>query len=190
MRTMTMNRKKIRGAFGLVELLIVLAIVGAGLVLMLNRSDRADRISAANELAEDVPIMVSKIKGLAGASNSYTSVTAQRLSQWSVLPAKIKWDGAALNDPFGNAMTVNGNTNTFAITIGGATAALDQEVCSTVASRLAGGANAVRIGTAATATSGTISGGNVYKAVGGTPDAAALATGCSEATPVIAFQFR
>ena len=61
---------------------------------------------------------------------------------------------------------------------------------TSLASKVAESASAIYIGTAATATAGVATGGSAYKAVGGAPSGANLATGCNTATPVIAMQFR
>ncbi len=190
-----MNRKMTRQrGFTLVEIMIALAIMGVAVAGVLFYQGRAANSQAANKTSSDLAIMASKVKTYFRPSNSYSNVTAARINQMALISAPMKFDGTNLVDPWGNAMTVGGGTTSFAISLGGATSPLDNEVCTALVSSLSDTAQAIRVGAAAAvstsgASAGTISGGNLYKGAGVTPDAAALATGCNEASTIIALQF-
>jgi prepilin-type N-terminal cleavage/methylation domain-containing protein len=175
--------------FTLIEIIIAIGIIGSATALVLYYQARAETSQKANAMAGDVAMVASKIKQYFGASNTYAGLTASALNQMNVMPKGFTWNGSDMIDPMGNTMSINGTASTFALTVGGSTGPLDREACASIASKLADNAQSIRVG-AATAASGVISGGSVYKAVGGTPDAALLGTGCSAANPVIALQFR
>lgn len=176
--------------FTLIEIMIALGIMGAAAAGVLYYQNRAETGQAASKTATDISMIASKVKSYYGPSNSYSALTGAKLNEMSLIPAPMKYDGANVLDPWGNAMIINGGTTSFAITIGGATSPLDKEACNSIASKLAENAQRINVG-AATATSGAISGGSVYKAsFSSTPDASALATGCNVADAVIAAQFR
>ena len=175
--------------FTLIEIMIALGVIGTAVAAVLYYQSRAEHGQSANKTAQDVSMMASKIKGLLGPSNSYGPLTPAWVNSSALVNSPMKYDGTNLQDPWGNTMSVNGNTTTFAITVGGSTSALDKEVCTSIASKMVSNATAIHIG-AATATAGVVAGGSAYKAVGGTADGALLATGCNVANPVIAMQFR
>jgi prepilin-type N-terminal cleavage/methylation domain-containing protein len=188
------QRTKKQLGFTLVEIMIVLAIIGTAIGGILYYQSRAENTQAATKTSSDVALMASKIKTYFRASNSYTNVTASRINGMALVTAPMKFDGTNMVDPWGNTMSVAGGTLSFAISMGGATAPIDKEVCTSLASALADKATAIRVGTAAAvstsgSTAGTISGGNLYKGAGVTADSAALATGCNESSTVIAMQF-
>lgn len=176
--------------FTIIEIMIALGIIGTAVAAVLYYQGRAEHNQTANKTAQDLALMASKIKTYLGPSNTYAAATPAWLNSSSLVAPPMKFDGTNLQDPWGNTMSVNGNTTTYAITIGGTTSALDKEVCASIASKMVDNATVINIGTAATATAGVVSGGSAYKANGGTPDGALLATGCNTATPVIAMQFR
>jgi prepilin-type N-terminal cleavage/methylation domain-containing protein len=175
--------------FTLIEIIIAIGIIGSATALVLYYQSRAETSQKANAIAGDVAMVASKIKQYFGASGTYTGLTAETLNQMNVMPKGFTFVDPNMIDPLGNAMSINGAAATFALTIGGATGPLDKEACASIASKLADNAQSIRVG-AATAAAGVISGGSIYKAVGGTPDAALLGTGCNAANPVIAVQFR
>ncbi len=176
--------------FTIIEITIAMGIIGTAVAVALYYQSRAENSQSSNKTAQDLALMASKIKTYLSPSNSYAAATPAWVNSSALVNSPMKYDGANLLDPWGNTMSVSGNTTTFAITIGGTTSTLDKEVCTSIASKVAESASAIYIGTAATATAGVATGGSAYKAVGGAPSGANLATGCNTATPVIAMQFR
>ena len=189
-----MKRTKKQLGFTLVEIMIVLAIIGTAIGGVLYYQSRAENTQAATKTSSDIALMASKIKTYFRPSNSVMGVTATNINGMALVSAPMKFDGTNMVDPWGNAMTVGGGTLSFALSMGGSTAPIDKEVCTSLATALSDKATAVRIGAAAAvstsgSTAGTISGGNLYKGAGTAPDPAALTTGCNEASPIIAMQF-
>ena len=189
-----MKRTKKQLGFTLVEIMIVLAIIGTAIGGVLYYQSRAENTQAATKTSSDVALMASKIKTYFRPSNSYTGVTASSINGMALVSAPMKFDGTNMVDPWGTTMTVGGGTLSFAISMGGATAPIDKEICTSLATALSDKATAVRIGAAASvstsgSTAGTISGGNLYKGAGTSADPSALTTGCNEASTVIAMQF-
>lgn len=184
--------KKARG-FVLQELLVglvvvaILAVIGIGIY----NGMRAD-INATDQGNKTIEMVSAVQKHWRNAGN-YGTVSAAGINQINLVKSPIRYDGTNLTDAWGNTMSVSGGTTSFSLTVGGATSAMDKEDCATIAARLAAIALNVRIGTAAAvgsgATAGQITGGNLYKN-GTTYTQASLTTGCNEASPVIAAQFR
>lgn len=175
--------------FTLIETMIALGIMGTAVAALLYYQTRAENNQGSNKTAQDLSLMASKIKNYLGPSNSYIPLTPVFVNSSALITPPMKWDGTNVLDPWGNTMTINGGTTTFALTIGGTTSALDKEVCTSIASKMVDNATAINIG-AATAAAGVVSGGSAYKAANGTPNGTNLATGCAVANPVIAVQFR
>ena len=175
--------------FTLIEIMIALGIMGFAIAAVMYYQTRAETSQQSNQVATSLVTMASKVKAYYGPTNSFTAVSGTTLNQIAVVPKGMTYDGTNVVDPWGNAMSINGSAATFALTVGGSTGPLDKEACASIASKLAENAQAVRVG-AATAAAGVIAGGSAYKAIGGSPDAALLGTGCSVANPVVAAQFR
>ena len=189
MMNLVSKGKKQRG-MTLIEVMIGLGIFGLILGAVLYYQTRAENSQRANQQATDLAQIASKVKTYYGPSNSYSALSAASINNMALINAPMKYDGTNVIDAFGNAMTITGATRTFAITVGGSTAALDKEVCTSIATKLAANALVINVGSAAAAATGAVSGGSVYKAsASATPNAANLATGCAEASPIIAAQF-
>ena len=176
--------------FTLIEIMIAIGIIGIAIAGVLYYQGTAERGQSGNKAAQDLSLMASKIKSYLAPSNSYTSLTPAFVNSAALVAAPMRFDGTNLIDPFGNIMVVNGGVTTYGITVGGTAATLDKEVCASIASKMAANTAAIYVGTAATVTAGVASGGSGYKVANGTPDGAALATGCNQPTPVIAMEFR
>lgn len=190
MNLVSKGKKRSQRGMTLIEVMIGLGIFGLILGAVLYYQTRAENSQKANQQATDVAQIASKVKTYYGPSNSYAGLNAAAINNMALINPPMKYDGTNVIDAFGNTMTVTGATRTFALTIGGSTAALDKEVCTSIASKLAANANVINVGAAAAAATGAVSGGNVYKAnAAATPSATNLATGCAETSPVIAVQF-
>lgn len=194
---MTKGMKRHQGGFNLIETMIVLALIGAAVGVALVYQSRAQASQQANGTISAVSNIASKLRTFYAPTGSYAGLSGTVVNGMALVMQPLTWNGTAsrVMDPWGNAMTIVGNaanaTPTFVITIGGTTAALDREVCTTVASALVNGADAVRVGAFAdiTTTDGLVGGGNAYKSMGGTPSVTDLAAGCQAANPVIALQY-
>jgi prepilin-type N-terminal cleavage/methylation domain-containing protein len=180
--------------FALGEMLLAVAIVavlvaiGAGVYGTMRGGINAD-----DQAAKTVALAADIQKNWRNAGN-FATVSGTTVNALAIVQKPLKFDGTNLQDAWGNTMTINGGTTTFAMTIGGATNPLNSSECASVANRLGSGvATNINIGAAAAigtgATAGTVTGGNVYKA-GQTVTQASLTTGCGEANTVIAANFR
>ncbi|WP_186510845.1 type IV pilin protein [Caenimonas sedimenti] len=190
MQNVSLKGKKLQRGLTLIEMMIGLAIVGLILSAVLYYQTRAEYMQKSNQQATDLAQIASKVKAYYGPTNSYTALSASAINNMALINAPMKFDGTNVVDAFGNSMSINGTTRTFAITVGGATSPLDKEVCVSIASKLASNALVINVGNAAAAATGAVSGGSVYKAsASATPNTTNLTTGCAESAPVIAAQF-
>lgn len=183
------RRRAVQTGFVLQELLLgvaivaVLGVIGAGIYLGLRSSINADDM--ANKTIE----MATEIQRNYRNAGTYASVNAVELNKIALLKAPIKFSTPNALDAWGNTMKISGTGATFAITIGGSTTPMAKDDCATVANKLGALATKITIGADADAASGVVSGTNTYKD-GATYTQTSLTTGCSEANPVIAAQFR
>lgn len=161
----------------------VLIMVAAGVYSTMKTGVNAD------DMAQKTIGMVTDIQQNWRSAGNFSSVSAAELNKIALIKDPIKFATPNAVDAFGNNMAINGSATTFAITIGGATNPMDKDQCATIANKLATIATNINIGGAATAAAGVVSGGNAFK-VGATVTQGSLTTGCSEASPVIAAQFR
>lgn len=180
----------------LVELLISLVVIGAILSAVISRQNKADNKRMANETTATLSNVITTMRSVRAPSGTFNGLSASEVNGMNVIGAPLAWNGTAIIDPWGNPLAFVGNAAaaapSFVVTIGGTVSPLDKEVCNILATQLVGIADAVNIGasTAITTTNGLIGGGSVYKAAGGTPNAANLSTGCQATNPVIGLQFR
>lgn len=181
------GKNQARG-FALGELLLAIAVIallvaiGAGVYSSMRSGINADDMGAKTvELAADI----QKNWRTAG---DYSTVSADAINKLALIHAPITMSGTDMQDGWGNTMTLNGTRSSFAITIGGATAPLSRDDCSSIANRLTI-ASVVRVGASASAAAGIVTGGNLFKN-GATIDQTQLITGCSEGNTIIAAQFR
>ena len=144
---------------------------------------------SAGDLGEKTALMVSDIQKNWKNAGTFTSVSPAEVNKLSLIRNPLKFDGTNLVDAWGNTMTLNGGSASFALTIGGSTVPMQQDDCATVVNRIAPMAASVRVGPDAAAAAGAISGGTAYK-TGATINQAGLTDGCSAANPIIAAQFR
>ena len=192
----TFNNIK-RGAqrgFALGEMLLAVALVAVlvGIGAAVYSSVRGG-ISADDAAAKAIALASDIQKNWRNAG-TFASVSAAEANKLGLIQKPLKFDGTTLTDAWGNTMSLNGGTNSFALTIGGTANALSKDNCAAIANRLANGvATNINIGaTAAVGTGanlGNVTGGNAFK-TGSTINQANLATGCNEANPVIAASFR
>ncbi|WP_198970945.1 hypothetical protein [Xylophilus sp. ASV27] len=165
---------------------VILGIVVATVIGLFNVTKSGYTTGAAGE---KIILMTSEIQKNWARANDYSTVAAAEVNKLSLIRPPLRFDGTQLYDWAGNPMDLNGSRVSFALTVGGSLAPLNQDDCATVVSRIEPIAIAVRIGTSAAAASGVISGGNLYKN-GSQITQAGLTTGCSEPNPKIAAQFR
>ena len=185
--------------FSLIELIIVLAIVAGGIALILYRQSKTEEATRVSDEVQSVSFMVSKIKSFFASTGSFETLSTSTPIQMSLLTPPLKLSGTdRILDAFGNSVEIQGNavgaSPSFAITIGGAS--MGRDTCAALVSALAGGADAVSVGQVAalstlsgTASSGTVSGGSVYKSATTPPNIQNLGTGCTSANPLIGLQF-
>lgn len=187
-------RKKALG-FTLIEIMVALGIMGAGVSIVLFYQGRAQATSSAKDATSAIANMVSKAKTYFAGAGSYNAITPAVLNSMGLVTQPLTWDGTNIRDPWGNVMGIAGNAAgtapTFVATIGGATSAIDREVCTALATALANGADAVNIGasTAITTTNGIVGGGSAYKTTAGVLSIVNLNTGCTATNPTIGLQF-
>lgn len=184
-----LGRTMYRG-FVLTELLLAVAVVavigliGAGVYQGLRSNINAD------DQGDKVIALVSDIQKNWRNAGSYSGLAVADLNKLALIKSPMKFDGTNMLDAWGNTMTINGGTTSFAITVGGSTNALDKDACGNIASKIAAVASNINIGASAAGTAtGGVTGSNVYKA-GAAITQASLTTGCSDASTVIAAQFR
>lgn len=182
-------RRQVQKGFALLELVLavaiigVLAAIGTGIYSSLNSGITAD------DQANKTIAMASAIQKNWRNSGSFTTLTGAELNKLALVVPPLRFATPDVQDAWGNTMTINGGASSFAITTGGTTAAISKEDCAAIANKLASIAHSIRIGAAATAAAGVISGGELFK-TGGTITQTALGTGCNEDDTVIAAQFR
>ena len=211
----TIRKWKKQLGFSMIELMVVLAVIGAAIATVLIYQQRAQSNNQANNVVQAQTSMVNKIRMFLGPSGTYNALSTAAVIAMNVAisPLIVNATAGTINDPWGNALTFTGNAavagspTSFVITIGGTTAAIDHESCNIIASSLVNGADVVHIGLTANLTTGvlgsitqgtlngTATAGNtagnlkLYKAANGVPDGAALAVGCGLALPVIGLQY-
>lgn len=187
-KTFSSAKMKRQAGVTMVEVIIwvvIAAVVALG-ALQLFRMAKSS-ISAA-DTAEKTIVLAAGIQRMWGAQ-PFTNVTAQEVNKVNAIQPPLTYDGTNMQDPYGNVMLLTGSQNTFAMTLGGATAPLSQDDCATIATRMAAFAIKVNVGSSASAASGLVTGGNAYKN-GATTTVTGMTTGCSEASPVVAVEFR
>jgi hypothetical protein len=140
-------------------------------------------------MADKSIAMVAEIQKNWRNAGSYTSVSGAEINKLALIRSPMKFDGSAMQDAWGNSMTLNGGTTSFALTIGGAANPLDKDACGNIATKLAAVATNINIGQSASGVSGQVSSGNTYKS-GSTITQSGLTTGCNETGTIIAAQFR
>ena len=194
-----MNRQTTSRGFSLIELIIVLAIIAGGIALILYRQSKTEEATRVSDEVQSISFMVSKIKSFFSSTGSYETLVTATPVQMSLLAAPLKLNGTdRIVDAWGNAVEILGNaagaSPSFAITIGGAS--MGRDTCAALASALAGGADSVSVGqvtalssSAGTASSGTITGGSLYKSSSNVINIQNLGAGCSSANPQIGLQF-
>lgn len=171
----------------LTESLLVLGIAAAVAVTAYAGYKMATSDVSASDLSNGNVAMVSKIKQVWGVAGDYSTVTAEGLIKAGVLPKSFKFNStdSSITDNYGNAVTVSGAANKFAVLLGGP---YDKDVCTKVASGLTGIAYSVYVGSDATISAGAASGTNNYK-VGAAIDQSKLLAGCA-ADAKIAYEVR
>jgi prepilin-type N-terminal cleavage/methylation domain-containing protein len=188
------SRAPAQSGFVLAEMLLAVAVVAllvgisAGSYAFLRGGVNAD------DQATKTISLAADIQRNWRNAGSYSTLAAAELNKLALVQKPLKWDGANVQDSYGNTMVMSGGTTSFVLTIGGAVNPVSKEDCATIANRLATGvATNVSVGTSATAgtaaAAGQVTGGNAFK-VGTTINQANLSTGCNEPTPVIAASFR
>lgn len=183
-RTST-HRAKQRG-LTLGESLLVLGVAAALSVSAYGGYKFATSDVAAGDMGRGAVTLASQIKRTIGSTGSYASITAATIRDAGLIPSGWKHDGTDLRDNYGNVVTISGAAGSFSMVFQD----LATADCSKIIPQVEGVAYKINVGTAATATTGVISGGNVYKAADGTLTGANLATGCAEATRKIAMEVR
>jgi hypothetical protein len=185
--------------FSLIELIIVMAIIAGGIALILYRQSKTEEATRVSDEVQSISFMVSKIKSFFASTGSYETLATGTPIQMSLLTPPLKLSGTdRIVDAWGNSVELLGNSvgasPSFAITIGGAS--MGKDTCAALASALAGGADVVAVGQVAalstqsgTASSGTISGGSVYKQIGSGANIQNLGSGCASPNALIGLQF-
>lgn len=169
-----------------VAVVAVLAVIGAGVYkTMVGGISAEDMANKAIAMSAEIQRIYKK--------PGFTTVSPVEINKISLVQPPMRMSGSNLLDAWGNTMSLNGGAGSFAMTIGGATAPLNNEDCATIATKLESIASVIRIGASASVgsggTAGTVTGGNLYK-TGATITQTAMTDGCSEANTVIAAQFR
>lgn len=187
------KKRSKQGGWAMAETMLAVTVsavlVSGGLVLY----SKATASNQSQSVGSAVSDMASKIQKNFAMRGSYDTLNAATVNGMGLVSSPLVWATNKVQDPWGNQMNISGNANgasaTFAITLGGSTAALDKSTCVDIATQLATSADVIRVGADAAAASGLVSGGTVYKAASSNPpDPAVLATACA-ASPVIALQW-
>jgi len=158
----------------LTETLLVLAVAAALAVAAYAAYSVARNDSRLSELASGTVTMVEMIKQVWSLSGDYSEVTAENISKAGILPKPYKFDGNDIQDPFGNTVTINGSTTSFAFAFRN----LSNENCSKLAPTLASFAYQITVGTDARATQGRVTGNLPYKNSAGEIATHHLITAC------------
>lgn len=130
--------------------------------------------------------LANQVKRIFGATGSYTAVTAANINANGLIPTGWKWDGAAVVDNYGNAVSITGGASSFSLIFSQLSAA----DCAKVVGQLEGIASKIHIGAAAAGAAGVVTGGSVYKTAAGVISGDALANGCGEAARLVAVEVR
>lgn len=179
----------VQRGFALGELLLAVAVVGILVTIGYGIYNSLTKDTAAQDLTQKSVAMIGKIKSIYGNAGTFSGITGQAVDQLGARPDGFRLSGTDLVDNFGNVIDVNGAAAFFGMRFQG----LTKDTCGKIASGLAGLAYQVTVGSASAVSvaAGVITGGTDYKAAGGTPNTANLATGCGAAEPLaVAVQIR
>jgi hypothetical protein len=178
--------------FVLGEFLLALAVVSVLISIAANNYGVIRRYILSEDQASRLVQLAADVHKMWGNVTTYTTVSPQTLSQLDLIKKPMVYDGANMQDEWGNPMLVVGGKRSFAVTVGGAFNPMSPDECSAVANRLAAIALNINVGQSATLATGL----NAGKLVGGLPykssamiNQDSLTTGCSQASPVVAAEF-
>lgn len=190
---MKVSRSNRAAGFALTELLLALAVVAVFALIAAGVYQSMRSSVNAEDMGDKTIGLVSDIQKHWRNAGSYSTLTADEVSKISLVKAPLKMSGTNMVDAWGNTMSLNGGSSSFALTIGGATFPISNEECATVANKILSLATTIRIGSDAAvgtgASAGTATGGNLFKS-GSTVTQSGLTTGCSSSNPIIAATFR
>jgi len=184
----TLNKRSVRRQYGLTlgEALLVLGVMSGVLVGAYASYKYARSDVGANALAQGAVQLAAQAQSVFGVNGGFASVTSANINSAGLVPAGWRWDGSNILDSAGNTVTLTAAAGSFSIVLQNMSAS----ECTKAATQIEGASYSMRIGTAATAAAGVISGGNVYKSTAGVISAANLVAGCGEATRRVAIEVR
>lgn len=176
----------LRRGMTMIEATLALAVLSAVMISAYGayRMSRGDL--GANDLGTGVVQLATNVQNVFGANGAYASATAANINTTGLVPSAWRYDGTNVVDNRGNSVAFTTSASSFTIVLQNMSAS----DCAKAATQMAGAAYSVRVGAAATAAAGVISGGSAYKDTAGTISGANLATGCGEASRKIAVEIR
>src|SRR5471030_111452 len=188
-------KKQSMAGFTLIEIMIALAITGVGTAVVLAYQSNASTGQDTQNAVNTVQTMMGKTHSYIGSSGTYFGMSAAMVNTVASTLSPLVWDGTNIRDPNGNIMNWIGNASgaaaSYVVTYGGATKPITKEACAQFASGFLQGADAIYVGgttTPVTTTNGIAGAGNAYKTALGVVNAANLATGCADTSPVVVIQ--
>ena len=139
-----MARRRARG-FTLVELMVVLAIMGAAFAGYLFYQSMLAERNKANDTVKALVSMVGDIKTNYQPANTFVGVTSAALSQSGVVKPPFTTSGTTILDAWGQVVTVGGSPAFFGVSM----SMPDSDTCMRLVSAMAQSALRLTIHTAA-----------------------------------------
>ncbi|WP_130537718.1 pilus assembly FimT family protein [Thiomicrorhabdus indica] len=187
------NYKHKQRGVALMEWAIALGLMGVAATAVISWQKNATDAQMVNDTVQTVVNTATKARSLFGIANDFTGLnTIENWNNAGLVKSPFVWDATntKILDPWGHDVVVAANTSEFGMQIGGAN--LGKETCVDLVKGISKFSHQLQVGDSASLASGlTVTADNQVKSVStDTPNPVAIATGCSETSPVIVFTIK